>query len=510
MDSTLDFTQYLRSLRTSYEQWWDLYTLSNVIEQKKQEPQFNSTLRVDFNLSVKYPVVTTEQELIGSTPVIQALSQFAPKLIGQPGSGKSTALVRFLLEEAEKQLQGAHGKIPVLLELRYYRASLIELIRDFFKRHQLLISLEQLEELLFNQRLLLLFDGVNELPSVQSYSELIAFRKTYLSTSMVFTTRNLEIGGDLGIHKKLEMQPLTEKQMEQFVKAYVSENKDQILRQLKGHLQKFAQIPLLLLMLCVLAQASETLPSNLGSIFRQFTQSYERKFKEDVPVPETSRRWWPVLMQHLAFSMMQGNPTEFRVSIESSEAKIILTNFLQNKMPYPDDFVLNALDDLVKYHLLQIEPNKSIQFRHQLLQEYYAAEWLLQQLRNLRDDDLQAKYLNYLKWTEPVALMMGLIETCEQAVKVVELALEVDLRLGARLAGSVKSEFQNETVSLIANIIDISEDFPVRGCLATGPLYERKIDLLGLTRSNLAIPHLLEILFKIEPLEEDQIPDDLE
>jgi hypothetical protein len=50
---------------------------------------------------------------------------------------------------------------------------------------------------------------------------------------------------------------------------------------------------------------------------------------------------------------------------------------------------------------------------------------------------LKPEYLNYLKWTEPLALMLELVEDEAQAVRVVRLALEVDLRLGASLAGAV-------------------------------------------------------------------------
>jgi HEAT repeat protein len=89
-----------------------------------------------------------------------------------------------------------------------------------------------------------------------------------------------------------------------------------------------------------------------------------------------------------------------------------------------------------------------------LIQEYYAAEWLLGLLPSLSDARLQHVYLNYLKWTEPLALMLELVEGEEQVVRVVRLALEVDLRLGARLAGAVKYGFQEKTVGLLMREIE--------------------------------------------------------
>ena len=158
-------------------------------------------------------------------------------LVGRPGTGKSTALARLLLEEAQKARGETGGnsqvKIPVLVELRYYRTSVLNLIRDFLQRHQMLLDSVEIEQLLFHGRLLLLVDGLNELPSEAARRDLKALRQNYQKTTpMIFTTRDLGVGSDLGIAKKLEMQPLTEAQMQQFVRAYLPLQSERMLRQL--------------------------------------------------------------------------------------------------------------------------------------------------------------------------------------------------------------------------------------------------------------------------------------
>jgi HEAT repeat protein len=92
---------------------------------------------------------------------------------------------------------------------------------------------------------------------------------------------------------------------------------------------------------------------------------------------------------------------------------------------------------------------------------------------------LKREYLNYLKWTEPLALALELVEDEAQAVRVVQLALEVDLRLGARLAGAVKPEWHEQTVGLVAGL-------EVPQLL--------KIELLSLTKSEKGIPELVNAL----------------
>ncbi len=316
---------------------------------------------------------------------------------------------------------------------------------------------------------------------------------------MIFTTRDLGVGGDLNIAKKLEMQPLTEVQMREFFRKYIPEQGEQMLRQLGNpsgsqsptegnppsglshRLQEFGQTPLLLWMLCSLFKETGKVLPNLGLVLRKFTQLYDRQLKQDATVTAESRQWWPRLLQSLAFEMSQGqSPKELRVAIPRPEVEEFLTKFLQGKVAHPDNCALSWLKDLLDHHLIQLGAGEQIEFQHQLIQEYYTAESLLKQLPQLSDDSLKREYLNYLKWTEPLALMLELVDNEAQAERVVRLALEVDLRLGARLAGAVKLDFQEETIALVARRREI-------------PL-KVKIELLGITLSDKAIPALLEAL----------------
>jgi HEAT repeat protein len=132
---------------------------------------------------------------------------------------------------------------------------------------------------------------------------------------------------------------------------------------------------------------------------------------------------------------------------------------------------------LLKHHLIQLSAENQIQFRHQLLQEYYAAERLLEEIAKLSDDELQWEYLNYLKWTEVVALMSGLFEDEAQVINLLESALNIDCRLCAKLVRSIKRQFQEQSVEFIFDQRSI-------------PLIN-KIIVLGETKSDYAIPYLI-------------------
>ena len=101
----------------------------------------------------------------------------------------------------------------------------------------------------------------------------------------------------------------------------------------------------------------------------------------------------------------------------------------------------------------------------------------LQQLPHLGDDQFKQQYLN-LKSTNTLMLMMQQMDE-SQALRVVRLALEVDMMLGAKLAGSVKPQFQARTLDLVATL-DVDEQLTIQ--------------LLGMTGSDNAIPSLLQAL----------------
>jgi hypothetical protein len=120
-----------------------------------------------------------------------------------------------------------------------------------------------------------------------------------------------------------------------------------------------------------------------------------------------------------------------------------------------------------------------MEFQHQQLQESETAESLLQQLPHLSDEQLKQEYLNARQWTEPLSLILPLLDDKSQALRLVKLALDVDLCLGARLAGVVKPEFQAATVDLLAGL-ELPELLKIR--------------LLGSTSADKAVLQLLQVL----------------
>ncbi|RQH45950.1 hypothetical protein D5R40_10240 [Okeania hirsuta] len=566
----INWRPYLESICREYAKWWEVYTLTDVRGKKSlQQPQNISPL-LDLGLMVQTVAEEKQRERpkekIERLTVLDGLRKYAPNhvlLVGRPGSGKSTALARLLLEEAEKLrssiglplgsteiretplleeaeklrsplsppfsrgetretplgtgetretpafqrkdegetketplgreetgktppfLRGVGGdrpKIPILIELRYSQSSVLSRIQAFIHKHHPTINIDTatLETLLRQGEFLLLFDGFNEMASEAARQLLRIFRQDYPKTAMVFTTRDLSLGGDLGIEKRLEMLPMTESQMQEFVCAYLPFDGEKLWQQLQGRLRELGETPMFLLMLCSVFGYNKVIPANLGLVFRSFTQTYSGRLKQDVPVDESSRLWWDRLLQELAWVMTNGeSKTEIMVAISRPKAEEVLTEFLRGEVVAPTDCAMRWLEDLLEHHLIQVGDDGQISFRHQLLQEYYVAERLLSLLSGLSDYELQWDYLNYLKWTEVVGLMLGLMEDEVLAVRVVRLALEVDWFLGARLVGGVQEKFQERVFGEVERL-----ELPVLV----------KVKLAGLTKSDAAVPGLVKLL----------------
>jgi HEAT repeat protein len=482
-----DFQPYIQSILDSSPKdgdWGDRYIPTQVelpLRVQTYEPSLDD-LEQSQSEKKKHP----EQ-----FAVLDGLRKYASEhvlLVGKPGSGKSTALRRLRWEEADRcakaieQNQDTIPPIPVLLELRSLGSSVLELLRETLEWSGVDLEEQALKALLREKQLFLLLDGVNELPNDVARQAVGKFRQLCVSASvpLIFTTRELGAGFDLGISRKLEMLPLSELQVREFVQKQLPEQGDVLLRQVQGRLRELAETPLLLKLLCqVFRHNQQQVPRSRGELFRTFARDYDQIRPWDTVAASSGfREFRDELLRELAVVMMQGEqPTELRLQISRDEAERILEKSLADRVEAPGLRAKEWLGDLIEYHFLQVADDpKKIEFHHQLFQEYYAAEWLFLRLVNLSDEVLKYHYLNYLKWTESLAMMMMFIESENQAEYLVKLSFDVDYRLGAQLAGEVKSEFQITTVLSVSSL-EIPEYL--------------KVELLGETRSDEALSNLL-------------------
>jgi|GEM_PF-1232850 len=499
---SLEEREYLESIEKEFQKWWESYDFindSNWIEfglnVEISEPKTNNKIDIYtcaiFAFLIQsglYRFVslllqrltcdghTKQNEL----PILEALRQFSNErvlIVGKPGAGKSTILAQVLLRKAEEALQDSTLPIPVLIKLKdcqHQPNPIWHLMKEAFKSRGFLLGMKEdekltyIENLIKDRRLLLLADGVNELPS-EGYKAFKGFCD--LNLPMILTTRDIG-AGDLGIQTKLEIKPLSPEEVKDFLIKKLPDHHNRV-QELCDRVRDFGQTPLMVWMLYSIFKKSpnDDIPQTRGVAYRKFTTIYVERAKEGIDLDESKFQ-----LSNLAFEMIRCEQPIYESKVQSLIGTKPLKHLLSN-------------------HLLQWDGmlgSRKVQFCHQSLQEYYAAEYILAQLSELTTKRkgqkytlFQTDYLNHLKWTEAITIMLGFPEIDNRAEHLVELALDVDLMLGARLAGELKSVFQQNAV---ANVMSKFSS------MTTEELAWLKLDLLQTISSKVSASHLVPLL----------------
>ena len=486
-----EFTSYLNSLITHYEQWWDCYRLTEAISHQQETFTFDQVLQTQ-ELTEGKPA----DKKLDSLPFLEKIVKYSEiehiLLVGFPGMGKSTTLLRLLVWLTKREIQKFEPVIPVLIKLKDYQETassnddfmgILALIQESLEP-DIALSIQEIQKLLFeDKRFFLLLDGLNEIPASNIYGKLVSFRAKCdrAKIPLICTTRDPR--DNLGIHKRLNLQPLTPKEIKRFVDECMPEQEEQVLTLLNRGNQELNKTPLVLWMIYDVFRKSGEVPESLGEAFQKFVESYTsyKLNQEGIKASKETLEDWNLSLEFLAFKMLASpDPQNPGLIAPEVHARKLLADFPSNP-PIDLSQSQRLLNSLLQYHLLQKSHKGEISFCHQLIQEYYAAKYLLQELPDLlrNENKFKQDYLNYLKWTEPIALMLSLVTDGDQALQVVKLSLEVDLRLGARLAGEADLAFHEATVGEVIAL-------PVADWL--------KVELLGETRSEVATPELLSFL----------------
>ncbi len=395
-----------------------------------------------------------QKEIIG---VLDGLREFASKhvlLLGKPGSGKSTTIKQLLGAEAKKCQDDLEHPIPVLIELRRldeknsFDIAMNTLIAKSLGVRGFRLEVNDIPKLLDEQEFLLLLDGLNELPS--SSRSLADWRETFAHIPMMFTSRELGEENYLGITDRLQIRPLSNEQVDKFISNKLDKSLAPKLKQaLNYHLREITDNPMLLGMLCKTFQKSSTIPKNQGELFRQFTYDEYEKHKPKgsvVPRSDVFFDFRDDVLQELSFFMMDagGNAKNLWLQVDRHQAERHLEEYFKERgeSDAPSK-VKKWLDDALNFHLLQRAADKNkIEFTHQLFQEYYAAVWLLKHIAEISNDQLSTYYLNPIKWTESVLILMDLMLDESQTERIINQALNVDVTFAAKLSGRVREEWQ--------------------------------------------------------------------
>ena len=340
-------------------------------------------------------------------------------VLGPPGAGKSTLLRRLELDTAIAGLRGedTQSTVTFFIQLNQYKARVGHPLADpgdwlaaeWAERYP---DLPALDSLLSEGRMVLLLDALNEMPaaSERDYRERVGLWKDWLlrltqtrpGNRVLFSCRALDYSAPLSTPAlrvpQVQIEPLTDVQVESFLRAYSPVRGAEIWSAIQGTPQLEAlRAPFLLALVVEQVEATGDLAEDRAGIFTGFVRQALRRevergsplfaleellssrdlrritqwqWKDGYELPERGALF-PKLGA-LAYGMQEaaadGGASQVRLDLDAA-------------MELLDS---SADEDIVKAGLaiavLDEDPAADeLLYRHQLLQEYFAARILARQ-----------------------------------------------------------------------------------------------------------------------------------
>jgi len=286
-------------------------------------------------------------------------------IIGSPGAGKTTTLYKILYHQAREILAGDRSqRIPVVLAANKYTD-----FQDFRFLLRQRTEGDWAETALEQGRLLLMFDGLNEIPEEyrdMAQREIQEFIEEYPENGYILSERKYGFRRGLYNLPVFEIQELQEGQIKSFITNYVPENAEEIWQQIAEtpELLELAFNPLLLKMILSVSQDGK-LPENRGELMRNFVRAIlEREAKRKPQMPQQLKY---EVLSHLAYRMQIGG----HVSVTIPQAHKVMDEKLRELNSYHTPKELHA--ELIDNFLLKEGGTNDVLFIHQTYQDFFCA-----------------------------------------------------------------------------------------------------------------------------------------
>jgi formylglycine-generating enzyme required for sulfatase activity len=314
-------------------------------------------------------------------------------LLGDPGCGKTTALQQLAYEVA-----GEDGRLPLPLRLSEFAPKMS--MEDFIANgwggavsagHWNAFELaDNLNGYLDNGKLFCLFDALNEMPH-EGYGDRARALRSFINSwssrgnRFLVTCRVLDYGEELSGLQRVEIQPLSHEQIEDFVKRELPETWGDLWQELteegdsQRSLLRLARNPYMLTVMIDVFEEDGQLGHNRAELMRRFTEILMGRARETCS-PENCL---DADVQRDALAVMAYEIQDragFGTLVKTTQAKAVMPEQVQPDpnwppVPSPPDQVL---DLAASAHIIEMTGDKSsLRFYHQLLQEYYAAREML-------------------------------------------------------------------------------------------------------------------------------------
>ncbi|MBI3914145.1 MAG: HEAT repeat domain-containing protein [Chloroflexi bacterium] len=371
-------------------------------------------------------------EHAGSTFISEVIDHNQVVLIvGEAGSGKTTALLHAIKAEAERVVKNQNGKVPVFVALNAWtegqdlEALILSSLASLGKH----LDRQVLHTYLSGGRFLLAFDGINEIPyqrrARNAERELAVFIEKNAQNHILVTTR--PVGYEPKVFESwpiFEIQPLDRESILTFVRMYLGDDLGKRLfqrlggeesaRWQKAHsLITLARNPLHLWMLTETYQQFNDVPQNRGALIKSFTE-FILQARERGKASRYGLQVKNHLLRALAFEMIEAG----EIVRTTQEKALRILSATSNKLKdqgllEPQVTVLDLLDEIRANGLIHLENSNSAHWNHQLFQEFFGA---LDLVHRFEAGISIWRQLNSADWKESAVMGAGLTSKPEQYV----------------------------------------------------------------------------------------------
>lgn len=402
-------------------------------------------------------------------------------IIGRPGSGKSVFLKYLAWSYGSGKLTSIPNR-PTVVLLELYRVSkfnlseedLVKSLVDVFDRNQFPNSRELVLRSLNSGSLMLLLDGLDEINSEVRQNIVLVikdFLTKYSKCRAVITCRTAIYDDQFSdmTDQILEIVEFTDQQMRRFLKAWEREmpkgkkSINQMIATLRERplILRLARNPLLLTLIAYLyTEPAFVLPRSRADFFdkstrilleqRQYKGDGENKHNNSYEADEKRR-----VLQHLALYIQDhSDELEDRRSLGKLTVRDRIRRFLPS-LDLSEQETTGILKEIAERSglFVKIDADERYLFPHQTIQEYFAAEALV---------DNEAELISRFKenpsaWQEVVKLWCNLATDSTSLIRAVyEWSGVLGFACLAE-ARQVDSEFASEVISIFKQRLDDSQ-----------------------------------------------------
>ncbi|WP_373528343.1 NACHT domain-containing NTPase [Nostoc sp.] len=347
-------------------------------------------------------------------------------VLGAPGAGKSTFLRKIGLEALKgKAGELQHECIPVFIELKLFTESNInieEVIRQAFRLCQLPFSEEFTTKALQQGKLLILLDGLDEVPTENTnlaISQIQIFVEQYKDNRFIVSCRTAAYRSQFTSLMEIAIADFDDTQIQQFIQNWFSSEVDRQagtaakcweLIKNQESTKELARTPVLLTFLCLVYDASQDLPKNRATLYSDALDillkkwAAEKRIQSDPIYRQLGIDLEKIMLAEIAYHSFKSQ----RLFLSHQELVSQIKEFLHKNDNAPKDLdaeaVLNAI--AIQQGILVERARDIYSFSHLTLQEYLTAQYI--------DDHRQVKKLvsQHLideRWKEVFLLVAGLI-----------------------------------------------------------------------------------------------------